>query len=72
MKTNLRINILDVDECLDHPCHQNGTCINTIGSFDCECKEGFMGSGFICEGNLLIYRVQILMSTESSVPTFTQ
>lgn len=31
---------LDIDECLSAPC-QNGRCINTPGSFRCECNPGF-------------------------------
>lgn len=36
----------------DNPCHRNATCKNEIGSYDCECNEGFIGSGENCEGKL--------------------
>ncbi|XP_058053423.1 fibulin-1 [Anopheles bellator] len=38
----------DVDECAMHGtkvCHHNSRCTNTIGSFRCECKEGFKKQG---------------------------
>ena len=45
----------DVDECLsdvlnicDDPSRAN--CTNTIGSFECFCKEGFSGNGTNCTG----------------------
>ncbi|XP_072048547.1 multiple epidermal growth factor-like domains protein 8 [Amphiura filiformis] len=37
----------DVEECrleLDD-CHANATCINTPESYQCECKQGFVGNG---------------------------
>ena len=40
----------DVDECwiyLDN-CDPNAACINTIGSFECMCCEGFEGDSFVC------------------------
>ena len=44
---------LDVDECVsgNNNClHGNANCTNTIGSYTCECKEGFTGNGVDCEG----------------------
>lgn len=42
----------DIDECQEntHNCHEDGECINTDGSFRCECKVGFIGSGETCSG----------------------
>ena len=38
----------DNDECLQDPCHENATCTNTEGSFECRCDVGFTGDGFGC------------------------
>ncbi|KAF6024532.1 NID2 [Bugula neritina] len=50
----------DVDECAEdkHGCHINAACINTEGSFTCQCKHGFLGNGrTVCEGKLLLFNV---------------
>ena len=42
---------IDVDECLGvNDCHQ--ICINTVGSFNCSCLDGFilLDDGLLCEG----------------------
>jgi len=45
---------LDIDECLTkdtNNCHQNAVCINTEGSYRCECSSGFIGDGRnVCNG----------------------
>ena len=43
----------DIDECstIDSPCHTNATCTDTVGSFVCQCVQGFSGNGIICEGS---------------------
>ena len=48
---------IDVDECLTvdtNPCHSKANCINTAGTFSCECQSGYIGDGFICYGKSLL------------------
>ena len=33
-----------------HTCHSNARCTDTVGCFNCTCREGFEGDGFICTG----------------------
>ena len=44
----------DVDECLAETdlCDQN--CTNTLGTYECSCRDGFNEDGFNCIGMLLI------------------
>ncbi|KAK6758663.1 hypothetical protein RB195_016095 [Necator americanus] len=40
---------VDVDECLDNPCHPGVDCINLPGKFQCVgCPKGYHGNGQIC------------------------
>ncbi|XP_076799980.1 uncharacterized protein LOC143445052 isoform X4 [Clavelina lepadiformis] len=43
--------IPDVNECEQQTdnCGENSICVNTEGSFYCECKEGYIGDGVDCE-----------------------
>lgn len=46
----------DIDECMEetHNCHPDAHCTNTIGGFECECFDGFIGDGVMwCKGRLL-------------------
>jgi hypothetical protein len=47
------VSFLDVDECLQHPnlCEPLGSCINTQGSYRCQCPDGYHvdESGTRCE-----------------------
>ena len=46
---------LDIDECVtDSPCSINAECMNTEGSFVCECNTGFDGDGYNCTGMFYI------------------
>lgn len=43
----------DIDECVDadaNKCSKDALCINTAGTYECRCKDGFIGDGFICSG----------------------
>lgn len=44
--------ILDIDECANNNGDCGGTCINTPGSFECYCDEGFGldSDGITCSG----------------------
>ena len=44
------INFFSVDECEKaiHDCHRNADCKNTVGSYECYCKKGFIGNGKYC------------------------
>lgn len=35
--------VIDVNECENSPCQNSGTCINTEGSYGCNCTEGWQG-----------------------------
>lgn len=40
----------DINECAlaTHNCHADAYCTNSIGSFTCTCKEGYVGNGVSC------------------------
>ena len=42
----------DINECVENPgsCSASAICINTEGSFQCQCVAGFTGDGQICIG----------------------
>ena len=40
--------VKDVNECKYSPCSIFATCTNTLGSFECNCRNGYEGDGFKC------------------------
>ena len=58
--------LLDIDECLEKPCHQNATCLNRLGYHNCSCNDGFRGNGFECEGNFVTQKFQLLIRLAES------
>ena len=34
---------VNVDECLSNPCAHNGTCVDDVNGYFCECIRGFSG-----------------------------
>ena len=51
---NLNLTSTDSNECRtgSHSCASNADCVNTIGSYDCECEHGFQGNGWYCSGKM--------------------
>ena len=51
------LNISDIDECeVTSPCHYDGECSNTEGSYHCTCRLGYTGDGVIeCERKSLFW-----------------
>lgn len=49
--------LTDINECLNatHDCSPYANCTNTIGSFSCECQNGFDGNGTVCEGIVILF-----------------
>ncbi|KAL3289893.1 hypothetical protein HHI36_023282 [Cryptolaemus montrouzieri] len=40
----------DIDECKYYRvCYHNANCMNTVGSYKCDCKDGFRDNGAVCE-----------------------
>ena len=44
--------LADVDECVEglDDCDVNALCTDTVGSFTCDCLDGFVGNGITCAG----------------------
>ena len=38
--------VMTDDECLDVMCGENAECLNTEGTYSCQCKSGFTGDGY--------------------------
>ena len=48
---SFHISLSDIDECAaEPPCHSNGMCTNTPGSYTCGCSDGYTGDGTTCTG----------------------
>jgi len=47
-----------MDECTETPCGDNTRCVNTDGSFTCQCLQGYTSTSadnstsMVCEGEL--------------------
>lgn len=50
--------LLDIDECRRGVCE--GKCVNTVGSFYCQCEKGYRLQGGVCVGKTHIYQTWLV------------
>ena len=62
-------NFADIDECASgaHVCSDVALCLNTPGSYNCSCLDGYDGDGFNCTGALLVDRRAGLIAVQRGV-----
>jgi hypothetical protein len=69
---------VDVDECAlgTDNCHDNATCNNTDGSFECSCNDGYSGNGTSCESKrtvkAILMREDRLLNWDGGLPIGSQ
>ena len=75
IKDSILYNILfslyfaDIDDCATKPCLNNGTCIDGIAAFTCQCAEGFTGR--ICDIGQLVILYNLSKQTHNIESFFT-
>ena len=59
----------DINECAGtNNCDENAVCTNTPGNYICDCKAGYTGNGYNCEGKI---SRSLLRSVKNSNVNFT-
>ena len=52
--------VVEIDLCESGPCKNNATCSRNVGTYTCECSDGWMGTD--CDGKLLNYYNETISS----------
>ena len=54
--------VVVVDVCSNNDCHYNADCIPKDNSYTCTCRQGYDGSGYQCQGQIIISIYYVLWS----------
>ena len=57
--------VLDIDDCMETPCNNGGTCKDGIASYTCICPNGF--TGLDCEISTLLICLTYFVSNTYGV-----
>lgn len=52
--------LIDVDECVSQPCQNNGSCIDLINGYQCNCTNMF--NGMTCTDGKLEFFFNIMVN----------
>ena len=72
MNKNVNLPLLDENECLKMPCNLNQLCVNTVGSYKCDCNNGFKKKGNVCIGKRKVKNLCIFSLFDSFRFPFAQ
>ena len=48
---------VDVNECTDQPCPSDSACVNSDGTYECPCNEGFTAVNNLCRGISSVWKL---------------
>ena len=67
LDVSVGVEFSDINECAleTHSCAaEGGECVNTAGSYDCDCVSGYSGDGYVCESDK---RVSLLAAANGNL-----
>lgn len=47
--------VADLNQCRSSPCKNGGTCVNSPGSYICQCKPGYLGTNCETGGSVFLF-----------------
>jgi len=56
--------VVGIDDCLGNPCGSNGTCVNLVVGYTCNCSVGYTGTN--CENGKAPVTTTILLRFNSN------
>ena len=43
--------LVDIDECASDPCMNDGTCLDQVNMFECQCADAYYGDSCECKSS---------------------